>query len=67
MAIQHILKMPSHLFLADGAGSVAGGGAGTQGLLYIQVELVQFPHQLVHRLRPWGLDMGRCLWINNKH
>ncbi len=40
----------AHLFLAAGAGRVTGGGACTQSLFYVQIKLVQFPHQLAHGL-----------------
>ena len=38
----------AHLFPAGGAGRVGGRRARTQRLLDVQVELVQFPHQLAH-------------------
>ncbi len=53
----------AHLFLAGGAGRVRGGGACAQSLLYVQIELVEFPHQLAHRLRPRRLDLRRFLWV----
>lgn len=53
----------AHLFLAGGAGCVGGGGACTQSLLDVEIELVEFPHQLVHRLRPGRLDLRRYLRV----
>lgn len=54
------VRAVTNLF-AGGAGCVGGGGASAQGLLNVKVELVQFPHQLGHRLRPGGLDLRRLL------
>lgn len=56
----------THLFLAGGAGRVGGRRASTQSLLYVQIKLVQFPHQLAHRFRPGRLDLRRLLWVTRE-
>lgn len=48
----------THLFLAGGAGCGGGRRARTQSLLYVQIQLVQFPHQLAHWFWPGRLVSG---------
>lgn len=51
----------THLFLACGAGSARWRGACTQSLLDVEVQTVQFSHQLAHGLRPGSLEQRRLL------
>lgn len=51
----------SHLFLACSVGRAGRGGACTQSLLNVQVQAVQFSHQLAHGLRPGSLEQWRLL------
>lgn len=53
--------LDTHLFLPYGAGRARGGGACTQSLLDVEVQAVQFSHQLAHGLRPGSLEERRLL------